>query len=79
MLLKTQPEVDSCSNCQNTFTRKKLMVCNRCKLAQYCSVECLRGHWLSHRDTCKRVDGRLCPSFDGAQKKQPVDHKAKCD
>mmetsp|Transcript_7803 Transcript_7803/g.12887 ORF Transcript_7803/g.12887 Transcript_7803/m.12887 type:complete len:350 (-) Transcript_7803:52-1101(-) len=35
-----------------TIERCKLMNCTRCRQAQYCSIECQRADWKSHRRTC---------------------------
>ncbi|KAL3420383.1 hypothetical protein PVAG01_08882 [Phlyctema vagabunda] len=32
---------------------RDLMLCGRCRLAQYCSVECQKADWKEHKKTCK--------------------------
>ena len=35
--------------------RSTLMHCNQCRLAQYCSIECQKAHWPTHKEQCARV------------------------
>lgn len=37
----------NCANCKREGENFK--VCSRCKMAQYCSVECLRANWYFFR------------------------------
>lgn len=39
-----------CSFCREL--KSKLMVCGRCRAAKYCSPECQRTDWSSHKKTC---------------------------
>ncbi|EPT00605.1 hypothetical protein FOMPIDRAFT_1162970 [Fomitopsis schrenkii] len=41
-----------CANC-HAVKDKALMICSRCKLAQYCSKECQKAHWSYHKIWCK--------------------------
>lgn len=34
------------------FSEGKLLVCSRCKKRKYCSVECQRADWKSHKEFC---------------------------
>ena len=43
-----------CYQCQTKNERKKLLVCARCMIATYCSTDCQRLHWPSHKDFCNR-------------------------
>jgi len=36
-------------------TKGKLMQCSRCKLAYYCSKDCQKADWKSHKEFCKTV------------------------
>jgi hypothetical protein len=71
-LKRLKPPVDHeatfhCSYCWNSETSSKtLKECSRCKLAQYCSVDCQRAHWKNknrtgapHKIVCKD----LCELF----------------
>lgn len=33
----------------------QLKICGRCKKQYYCSVECQRTHWVTHKQVCKSV------------------------
>jgi len=41
-----------CSICDE---KKDLKLCGGCKLVIFCSVDCQRADWPSHRDFCKKV------------------------
>ena len=47
------PILSTCENqaCQ-TFADKR---CSRCKDVYYCSPECQKAHWLTHKPNCKKV------------------------
>ena len=62
--LRTQTKVGTCSFCCKEYERKKLMICNQCKISQYCSPECQQGHWPSHRDWCEQLRADHTHWFD---------------
>ena len=40
--------------CHNCFkTHSNIMMCSKCKMSGYCSSECQRADWVSHKITCK--------------------------
>ena len=51
-----------CSTCKREKERERdrpLDTCSRCRLACYCSTECQREHWASHKEICKMIKGVL--------------------
>jgi len=40
-----------CTNCGGLG---KCLICSKCKIAHYCSKECQRVHWSTHRRQCKQ-------------------------
>ena len=52
---KSKPKVGVCFHCKQRKERCKLMVCARCKSAQYCSQKCQAAAWPSHKDECKSL------------------------
>jgi hypothetical protein len=43
-----------CDVCNKSFTqRDHIFVCSRCKKACYCSKECQRAEWKTHKQVCK--------------------------
>jgi hypothetical protein len=55
----------SCNNptCSNVLGSSELQLvkgrsntCSGCRMARYCSPECMRQHWKQHRPTCKRLE-----------------------
>lgn len=54
-LAKKLPSVGRCHGCKGKSKRKTLMLCGRCRIAQYCSCECQESHWPVHKAECLRV------------------------
>ena len=53
-LLDTDKGVTSmCYYCRERFPIEKLSSCGRCKQACYCSKECQKADWKSHKKLCK--------------------------
>ena len=48
--------------------RSKLLCCTRCRVANYCSVECQKGHWKEHRVECEAFVKQKA-AFDSNQTK----------
>jgi len=42
-----------CQGCGG-LGKPKLLVCGRCKGAEYCSVDCQRADWKAHKGTCRK-------------------------
>ena len=50
---KTLPKTGICTHCHEEKERSLLMVCNRCRILQYCSRECQIASWASrHKREC---------------------------
>ena len=47
-----------CAGCNQTFQRR-LRACSRCMIVYYCSRDCQRAHWRSHRSLCASPMDRL--------------------
>ena len=47
-------DVDRCQKCQKNGSdgSTKLLTCSRCHIAKYCSVECQRAKWKTHKNVC---------------------------
>jgi hypothetical protein len=46
----------TCCNCLKKFEKKKLRLCNCCKIEQYCSLSCQEESWYAgHSRLCKKV------------------------
>lgn len=43
------------SACATCGIRTKLSACSRCKIALYCSVDCQKKSWVSHKKSCSQV------------------------
>jgi hypothetical protein len=43
-----------CENCQESGA-SKLQLCAVCKRARYCSKQCQKSHWRTHKNDCKRA------------------------
>eukprot|EP01126_Amoeba_proteus_P041441 TRINITY_DN445_c0_g2_i12.p1 TRINITY_DN445_c0_g2~~TRINITY_DN445_c0_g2_i12.p1 ORF type:complete len:425 (-),score=78.84 TRINITY_DN445_c0_g2_i12:135-1409(-) len=44
-----------CGNCY-FYETGKMKLCNRCKSLWYCSVECQKKHWPTHKNNCKPIN-----------------------
>ena len=50
-LAKAKRKFGICAQCSNLGTLR----CAKCKQAHYCSKECQKAHWATHKKTCTRV------------------------
>jgi hypothetical protein len=46
-----QGKIDMCDACHTSSIR--LLRCSHCKTTRYCSADCQRAHWPSHRTVCR--------------------------
>ena len=46
------PDWKKCKHCK--IEKLKMQKCSVCKSARYCSVECQRADWPSHKKCCKK-------------------------
>lgn len=51
-LLERLSNTNSCMNCSKAHCDKK---CGNCKQVYYCSDECQKAHWKTHKSLCKKV------------------------
>jgi hypothetical protein len=45
----------NCIHAFGTVERRKMLFCTRCGEANYCSVECQRADWKTHRVRCNKI------------------------
>ncbi len=57
----------SCSQPGNLVERSKMFCCTRCGLANYCSVECQKVDWKSHKEFCN-INVKMKAAFDSKQR-----------
>ena len=55
-LLSKQDHRWACIQCKETFQKKHLKHCARCKVTWYCSRTCQKAHWKIHVDECVPFD-----------------------
>ena len=53
---KTQTKLGVCFHCYEEKERSLLMVCNRCRITQYCSRKCQIADWPAHKSGCDMYD-----------------------
>ncbi|XP_075265551.1 uncharacterized protein LOC142357954 [Convolutriloba macropyga] len=53
----SEPKTGKCMTCEVQKPAQELKRCARCKFAQYCSRECQKKDWPSHKPFC--VEGLL--------------------
>lgn len=51
-LYRRKPRTGVCENCGGRRRASQLMVCSGCNYVQYCSVQCQRVDWPSHKKCC---------------------------
>ena len=49
---KAVPKRGKCMHCEEVKERAMLMVCSRCRINQYCSMECQVADWSRHKCNC---------------------------
>lgn len=48
-----------CMGCRNRVPKELLKKCSACKTVRYCSKECQKKAWRTHKPTCKKMTARL--------------------
>ncbi|KAL1951960.1 hypothetical protein VTO73DRAFT_1109 [Trametes versicolor] len=52
-----------CANCRELKDREVIKMCSGCRVMGYCSKECQRADWKTHKPVCREMsDGRGAPS-----------------
>ncbi len=51
-----------CAGCNRRFDRR-LRACSRCLVVYYCSRDCQRAHWRTHRETCAPPEHNVVSSL----------------
>jgi hypothetical protein len=55
-VMRVVNEDQGCTNCsKHRSAGVKLLKCSGCRTTLYCSVECQRAHWKTHKPDCKRI------------------------
>ena len=62
-----------CSNCERSFA--KVFRCARCHIVSYCSKECQRASWKSHKATCEKFREALKQEAAGEKEQPKLDFK----
>ncbi|KAJ7155417.1 hypothetical protein C8R43DRAFT_1065989 [Mycena crocata] len=65
------PEGQQCSSCSRTVINVK--VCSACKMIIYCSPQCAKAGWKTHKRSCSayKRDGESIPNYKGLAKQFP--------
>mgnify|MGYP000104590341 CR=1 FL=1 len=56
---KARVTLQTCENCSTTeeSLTKQYKVCERCEIVYYCSRQCQKEHWKTHKKVCKKTRG----------------------
>ena len=59
------PLMPRCAQCKINQLKlsKPLLTCSRCQIAKYCSADCQRKDWPSHKKVCRKVNKSCKGSF----------------
>lgn len=53
VVVANQREFRPCGECKIWFSEK---ICSRCKVQRYCSADCQKKHWGTHKLSCKKSE-----------------------
>ena len=55
--------VKECHSCKKTEKAEgvALSMCSRCRAVRYCSPQCIRADWATHKQVCIRREGKKAP------------------
>ena len=56
--IKSKAKTGVCHHCSQRKESRTLMVCTACQNYQYCSRECQKAAWHSHKGICKKLTKR---------------------
>merc|ERR1712238_207972 len=45
-------KLGECFGCMEEFPKMELRLCTRCKVAKFCTNECMKKHWSEHKVNC---------------------------
>lgn len=63
-------------NCQTCHSVEHLKGCSKCHVSYYCSIECQRSDWKSHKSICESISNTTAtnPWFSKKQRNDPLIH-----
>lgn len=58
-IIKQEKPDDVCGGCGGTQGKEgqALLTCAKCKTRKYCTKECQKGHWATHKQLCAKLPG----------------------
>jgi hypothetical protein len=60
LVKKLQPtRISKCSTCNQMKVRSSMMLCERCRVFQYCSKECQAADWPIHKCHCRIIHEQI--------------------
>ncbi|KAF2006464.1 hypothetical protein P154DRAFT_217803 [Amniculicola lignicola CBS 123094] len=62
-----------CANCKNNSNGLSLRACSKCKVTRYCSRECQKNNWKSHKKLCSKQAGEAFHNLSG-HPDMPAEH-----
>ena len=53
----SEGSVEDCDSVEAEPKKKSGLVCSKCRLVKYCSLDCQRRDWMEHRRVCSKPIG----------------------
>lgn len=67
-------KVRGCANCDKIYDNGLMFKCGRCRVQYYCSVECQKANWSTHKPFCNSLK-TIAPDYSISNVNHPINKK----